>query len=354
MSNKPSSSETRRAGIKEVAERAGVGIASVSRVLSGQPGSSPQLTERVMQAARELGYMPNLMAQNLRRRTTKSIGFVGSDITNPLLASIVGGAESVLSAAGYSVLLTNSGGAPDVDAQRIEVLLQRQVDGLIVLPALEDNAATIAALASATAPVVVIDRAMAGDLDVHYVLSDHYLGMGEATRHLLRQGHRRIGLAVGHDVRPSRERIRAVEDAFRALGLAPDVMVDSGSLSPEHGESAMEGFLAAARPPTAVILGGNQLLEGALRAVRQRGLRLGEQLSLVCCDDVALSRMYDPPIASVLRDPALLGQRAAEVLLEQIKDPHQTTPVLLPTSFELRASCGPVAAPKTKPSRRAG
>ncbi|WP_042877190.1 LacI family DNA-binding transcriptional regulator [Cupriavidus necator] len=354
MSNNSSSFETKRAGIKEVAKRAGVGIASVSRVLSGQPGSSPQLIERVMQAARELGYMPNLMAQNLRRRTSKSIGFVGSDITNPLLASIVGGAESVLSAAGYSVLLTNSGGQPEVDAQRIEVLLQRQVDGLIVLPALEDNAATLAALASTTAPVVIIDRAMAGSLDVHYVLSDHYLGMGEATRHLLKLGHRRLGLAVGQDVRPSRERLRAVEDTFREKGLVADLMVDSGSLSPEHGERAMERFLTAARPPTAVILGGNQLLEGALHAVRKRGLRLGEQISLVCCDDVALSRMYDPPIATVLRDTALLGQRAAEVLLEQIKDPHPTTPVLLPTSFVQRPSCGPVVTPKKRPSRRPG
>jgi LacI family transcriptional regulator len=342
MSKKTSSSEPKRAGIREVAELAGVGIASVSRVLSGQPGASPQLTERVLHAARELGYMPNVVAQNLRRRTTRTIGFVGSDITNPLLASIVGGAESVLSAAGYSVLLTNSGGVPELDARRIEVLLQRQVDGLIVLPALENDPATLAALRSTAAPVVVIDRAMAGDLDVHYVLSDHYLGMGEATRQLLSMGHRRIGLAVGQDVRPSRERIRAVEDAFREQGLAPDVVIDSGTLSMEHGERSMERFLSDSNPPSAVILGGNQLLEGALQAIRRRGLRLGKQLSLVCCDDIALSRLYDPPIATVMRDTALLGQRAAEMLLEQIANPHATDPVVLPTWFDSRDSCGTV------------
>jgi LacI family transcriptional regulator len=103
----------------------------------------------------------------------------------------------------------------------------------------------------------------------------------------------------------------------------------------------MERFLSDPKPPSAVILGGNQLLEGALRAIRRRGLRLGEQLSLVCCDDIALSRLYDPPIATVMRDTALLGQRAAEMLLEQIGNPHRTDAVLLPTWFEPRESCGP-------------
>lgn len=341
MSKRTGTQEVRRGGIREVAARAGVGIASVSRVLSGQPGASPKLAERVLEAARELGYTPNLTAQNLRGKTTRSIGFVGSDITNPLLASIVGGAESVLSAAGYSVLLTNSGGNPDVDAQRLEVLLQRQVDGLIILPVLEDNPGTLAALARTMAPIVVIDRTMASDLDLHYVLSDHYLGMGEATRHLLRLGHRRIALAVGPDVRPSRERIRAVRDSFVSEGLSPDLIIDSGSLSAEHGESAMERFLSEESPPSAVILGGNQLLEGALRVIRRRSYKLGENLSLVCCDDIALCRLYDPPIATVMRDTAVLGQRAAEMLLEQIANPRHTDPVMLPTWFQPRDSCGP-------------
>ncbi|MET0963596.1 MAG: LacI family DNA-binding transcriptional regulator [Noviherbaspirillum sp.] len=338
---KSGTAETGKSGIREVAQRAGVGIASVSRVLAGQPGSSAQLTERVLLAARELGYTPNLVAQNLRRRTTHTIGFVGSDITNPLLASIVGGAESVLSAAGYSVLLTNSDGDPDMDAQRIDLLLQRQVDGLIVLPVLENNEATLAALSNAKAPVVVIDREMPESLHLHYVLSDHYLGLGDATRHLLALGHRRLGLAVGPDVRPSRERIRTVEDACCGIGIPPDLMVDSGTLSVEHGEAAIEHFLADARPPTAIILGGNQLLEGALRSVRRHGLLLGRDLSLVCCDDIALGRLFEPPIATVMRNTALLGQRAATLLLEQMQDPHATEPVILPTWFEARASCGP-------------
>ena len=255
MNKKTAESTGARSGIKAVAELAGVGIASVSRVLSGQPGSSPQMTQRVLEAARQLGYAPNLLAQSLRRRATHSIGFVGSDINNPLIASIVSGAESVLSVARYSVLLTNSGGIPSVDAERIEVLLQRQVDGLIVLPALEDDPATLAALRNTQAPVVLIDRTLPADIPAHYVLSDHYQGVGDAGRYLLSAGHRRIGLVVGRDVRPTRERIRAVEDAYDGFGTPRDLVVHRGTLSAEHGEEALEDMLSSETPPSAVILG---------------------------------------------------------------------------------------------------
>jgi len=334
-----SNTPARVPGIREVAELAGVGIASVSRVLSGQPGSSADMTERVMEAARQLGYRPNFLAQGLRRRATRSIGFVVSDITNPLVASIVSGAESVLTAAGFSVLLTNSGGVAELDAQRIEVLSQRQVDGFIILPALEDDTATLASLRSIQSPVVAIDRALPKDLNINYVLSDHYKGMRQAAQHLLASGHRRIGLVVGPDVRPSRERIRAVMNASRSLRLEKNVLVDSGTLSAEHGEVAMERFLKGKERRTAVILGGNQLLEGALSVVRRRNIRLAKDVSLVSCDDVPLSRLYDPPIATVMRDTQLLGREAAQILLEQIKSPHDAHTIVLPTWFEPRGSC---------------
>ncbi|WP_233835858.1 LacI family DNA-binding transcriptional regulator [Paraburkholderia sp. ZP32-5] len=331
-----------RPGIKAVAALAGVGIASVSRVLSGQPGSSPQLTQRVLDAARALGYTPNAVAQGLRRKTTRSIGFVGSDINNPLIASIVGGAESVLSVAGFSVLLTNSGGVPSVDAERIELLMQRQVDGFIVLPALEDDPATLAALRAAKAPIALIDRTLPADIPAHYVLSDHRQGVGDAGRYLLENGHRRIGLVVGRDVRPTRERIRAMESAFDAFGVKRDLIVHRGTLSPEHGKAALDEMLAAKRPPSAIVLGGNQLLEGALESVHRLGLQLGTDLSLVSCDDVPLSRFHQPAIATVMRDASLLGVRAAQILLAHLETPGEPETVTLPTWFEPRPSCGAI------------
>jgi LacI family transcriptional regulator len=328
-------------GIKEVAKKAGVGIGSVSRVFSGQPNVSERMRQRVLAAAESLNYAPNMLAQALRSRSTRSVGFVISDIANPLLASIVNGAESVLSAAGYSILLTHSGDHTEVDAERIQLLQQRQVDGLILLPSAEDDPELLSVLIRSTTPTVVIDRSLPAEIKARYVLSNHYPGVGEAAKTLLKLGHRRLAIIVGRDVRPSRERIRAVHDAYVAMKLKPNFIVDRGSLSAEHGATAMATLLDSSRAPTAVILGGNQLLEGALSVIRQRKLRLGQQLSLVCCDDVPLCRLYEVPISTVMRDTELIGRSAAQMLLQYIAEPQRPSrTVLLPTWFELRSSCG--------------
>jgi LacI family transcriptional regulator len=328
-------------GIREVAKKAGVGIGSVSRVFSGQPVVSEQMRKRVLKAAESLNYAPNMLAQALRSRSTRSVGFVISDIANPLLASIVNGAEAVVSAAGYSILLTHSGDHTEIDAERIQLLQQRQVDGLILLPSAEDDPELLAILTRNTTPTVVIDRSLPAEIKARYVLSNHYLGVGEAARTLLKLGHRRLAIVVGRDVRPSRERIRAVQDAYEDLKLKPNFIVDRGSLSAEHGAAAMTTLLDSTKPPTAVILGGNQLLEGALTVIRQRNLRLGHHLSLVCCDDVSLCRLYEVPVATVMRDTELIGRSAAQMLLQYIAEPQRPSrTVVLPTWFEVRSSCG--------------
>lgn len=328
-------------GIKEVAKRAGVGIGSVSRVFSGQPGVSEQMRRRVLKAAAGLDYAPNMLAQALRHRRTMSVGFVVSDIANPLIASIVHGAEAVLSADGYSVLLTNSDNRATVDAERIRLLQQRKVDGLILLPAAEDHAGLLDILNASSIPMVVIDRALPVSVKTRYVLSDHYTGIGTATRSLLNLGHRRIALIVGPDVRPSRERIRAVNDAFAAHQIEGELLIDRGPLSAEHAAIALAQMLDSADPPTAIILGGNQLLEGALTVIRERGLQLGSDLSLVSCDDIPLGRFYETPISAVVRDTDLIGRSAARLLLESMGDPQaQLSSVTLPTWYEARPSCG--------------
>jgi LacI family transcriptional regulator len=344
MANKLLKREKKRAGpagITQVAKRAGVGIGSVSRVFSGQSGVSEEMREKVNKAAQTLGYSPNMLAQALRRRTTRSVGFVVSDITNPLISSIVRGAEAIFSAEGYSILLTNSGGEPAIDAERIRLLQQRRVDGLILLPAVEDDPEMLSALHALTIPVVVIDRSLPASVDARYVYSDHYIGVGDAAKHLLELGHSSIGVVVGLGVRPSRERLRAVNDAYTSYKLRPQFLIDSGPLSEEHGARAMRGWLDLPTPPTAVILGGNQLLGGALEVIRQRRLRLGRDLSLICCDDVSLGRLFETPISTVMRDTDLIGQTAARFLLDAVINPRQPASVAtLPTWFESRASCG--------------
>jgi LacI family transcriptional regulator len=328
--------------MREVAELAGVAMSSVSRVLSSHPDVSPEMRERVMAAVEELGYQPNLLAQGLRRRETLSVGFVVGDISNPLLAEIVSAAEATLREAGYSMLLTNSESNPQLDADYIRILEQRRVDGMILSMALEGHDPTIELLRQLERPIAVVDRELPADIPASRALSDHQAGMGDAVRHLLDLGHRRIGLVVGQPVRPSIERRRALEAVYAERYLPPTHTVLAGSFSTDYGSTATQELLDLDDPVTAVIAGGNQLLIGALRVIQERGLELGRDLSLVGCDDVAITELYRPPIAVVRRDNHALGRAAAELLLRRMQGEDDPAEIVLPTEFVPRASCSPL------------
>jgi LacI family transcriptional regulator len=330
-----------RPSITDVAKAAGVAVSSVSRVLSSQAGVSPEMRVRVMEAVMNLGYEPNLPAQSLRRGTTMTVGFVIGDISNPLFAEIVYGAEVTLQSAEYSMLLMNSRGDASLDAAHVQVLRQRQVDGLLLSLATETNTATLEELARTSAPVVLIDRDPEGFGDASAVLSDHNQGMIEAVGHLIALGHRRIGLVNGNpNVRPARERAAALRKICRRHpGVSATIR--SKSFSALHGEAAAEELLnAGADRPTALISGGNQILPGVLRAVRRAGLRIPDDISLVTCDDAALTEFVEPPLATISRDPTEIGRVAADLVLRRLRGAEPSIAVL-PTYFRPTKSTAP-------------
>ena len=332
-----------RASMREVADRAGVAMSSVSRVLSGHPDVSPAMSEKVMRAVDELDYRPDILAQSLRRRETLSIGFVVGDISNPLFAEIVTGVESTLHTNGYSMLLTNSLGDPLLEAAHIELLSHRRVDGLVVSVLDESHPEPFGQLRALDIPIVVLDRNVPADIPVSRVLSDHRSGMKAAGLHLLDLGHRRIGLIGGTPVRPALERRAGLEDAFAERGLPPTYTVDEGSFAVEHGATALRRLLDLPEPPTAVVAGGNQLMLGALRVVAERGIALGRDLSFVGCDDVAITDLFQPAVSVVRRDNVAMGRTAAELILGRLRDDEPPEDVVLPTEFVARPSCGPPA-----------
>ncbi len=330
-----------RAGMREVAERAGVAMSSVSRVMSGHPDVSPAMRERVLVAVDELGYQPDMLAQSLRRRETRTVGFVVGDISNPLFAEIVTGFESTLRSNAYSMLLTNSLGDSALEAAHIGLLRQRRVDGLVISVLDETHPETIELLQELDIPVVLLDRNVPPEVPASRVLSDHRSGMKEAALHLLDLGHRRISLIGGTGVRPALERRAGLVEAFEARGLPPTYTITEGSFSVEDGTIAMGRLLDLPEPPTAVIAGGNQLMLGALRVVAERRLTLGTDLSFVGCDDIAITDLFQPAVAVVRRDNFAMGRAAAELLLARMRDEEQTEDVVLPTEFVARPSCGP-------------
>jgi LacI family transcriptional regulator len=328
--------------MREVAQLAGVAMSSVSRVLSGHPDVSAAMQARVLAAVAELGYQPDLLAQSLRRQETMTIGFAVGDISNPLFAQIVATAESHLRGAGYSMLLTNSEASGDLDATHIGLLAQRRVDGIILSLSDERNPETLAALERLDVPVVLLDR----DVDVPGAVhgyTDHRPGMRQAVAHLLDLGHRNIAMISGQAMRPVRERRAALEACYAERGLPETYTLVDGTFSVDFGARAAGELLSLDDPPTAIIAGGNQLLIGCLRVLTEAGLRVPDDVSLVTCDEVPLSELYRPPIATISRDTVGLGRTAAELLLHRLGEhggPPET--VVLPTQFTVRES---VAAP---------
>jgi LacI family transcriptional regulator len=287
-----------------------------------------------------MGYEPDMRAQSLRTGVTMTIGFLVSDISNPLLSEIALGAAIRFREAGYTMLLVNSGGQDAGDLAGLRLLRQRRVDALMASFTSEQSETTRAELAKIDVPVVVIDRDPLVGEKVSAVLSDHAVGVTAAAIHLLELGHRRIALVNGSmKVRPGRERAKALRDACRSVPDA-SVAVRSGSFTVEHGQRATDELLKADPPPTVIIAGSNQILIGVMRSVRTAGLHVPGDLSIVACDAVGMSEFLTPPLATVRRDPSAMGSAAAELLLRQIRGgpPGQT---ILATSFEPTISCGP-------------
>jgi LacI family transcriptional regulator len=328
-----------RTSLNEVARLAGVAQSSASRALSDAPGVSDETRRRVLAAARELGYQPNLLAKSLRQGATQSIGFVVRDISNPLLAEIALGAEIVLREAGYGMLLTNSEGEPSLDAEHIRMLAQRRVDGLLLSLASEDFRATATELAQLSVPFVTIDRHVSFRGAYGSVVCDDASAIRRVVEHLIELGHRRIGLASGPaNLLPGRECTTALRTACAAGGIA--AVVFDGRYNEAEGYAGTRALLAGADRPTALIVGSNTILPGALRAVREAGLRVPDDMSLVTFDQQPLLDFIEPPIAVVSRQPLVVGSEAAALILRMMAG-EPPVEVRVPTLFDPRGTCMP-------------
>ncbi len=331
------SQQRKQIGMKAVAQRAGVAVSSVSRVLGDHPNVSEAMRRRVLRAVTDLGYERDLLATSLRSGLSTTVGFLVSDISNPLFADIALGVEQRLREAGHAMLIANSHGSAVADIEQLRLLRQRRVDGLILSLSDETDETMIGRLKNLDRPYVLLDREVEG-LRTSSVLSAHAQAIEDAVEYLVELGHRCVGLVGGApSIRPTRERAEALRAACgRRRGVV--AYVDCESYSADHGFAATQRMLDRTDPPTAIIAGGNQLLVGVLDALRARRYRIPQDVSLVTCDEVPLARFLDPPLATITRDTRQLGRQAADLLLAGL---HGEPPsiVHLPVRFDPHRSC---------------
>jgi len=325
-------------GIRAVAQRAGVAVSSVSRAFSPDESASAQMRERVFEAARAVGYVPDGVARSLRRGSTSTVGCVVANIANPTFAQIVTGAGQSLQSHGYAMLIANSAEGAESEGAQLDVLRRHRVDGLLVSVVDETSRETRAQLASVTQPGVILDRDLPGLENFGRVLFDHQAGIAEAIAALAQLGHRRLAFIGGSaNVRPTRERSGAFMKACGELSITGTIRC--GSYSEAHGEATTQALLMGASSPTAVIAGGNQILVGVLRAIRSLGLRIPQDISVVTCDEIPLMDALNPKQAVITRDLMLLGRESAEMLVSMIGGAPARTKTL-PVYFRFGPSCG--------------
>ncbi len=328
--------------IFDVAKHAKVAASSVSRVLNDHPDVSSRMRDRVTAAAAELGYKPDFLAKSLRIGTTYSVGFVLRDISNPLFADIAKGAEDALRGAGYSMVLTNSEGDADLDAQYISLLGQRRVDALILAIESESHPATLDALRLFSGPLVLLDREVEG-LIAGAVRCDHRSGVMAGVNHLLELGHERIGFIAGSTAtRVTRERMAGYLAAHETRNVPVcDDLLRLGLYTQDFGYRETLNLLAIGQPPTAIVAAGIQLVTGVLLALAERGVRVGQDMALVSCDEIDLMRAFNPPISAVARDGYRLGELAAELLIDMLVRGADARVEYLPTHYVARGTSTP-------------
>lgn len=344
MASGARSSSSKTVSIRDVAELAGVSVGSASRVINRAENVTTDTRERVERAIAQLGYRPNHAAQSLRRRSTRTIGVLLTDVTNPLYGQLFHALEESLRKAGYVTLLANSLNSAEREIDILATFGSRGMDGVIAAPGNERQREVVAALQALDVPTVILDRDMAPERD--RVQFDHTPGLRHAVAYLGGLGHRRIALVVTQaTTRPMQRRIEGWRAGLQALGVAPseDMIVRLPSAM-SSSYSAVSLLLARPDRPTALIAMGTNILNEALNAIAAHRLRVPEDISVIALGDPDFARSYSPSISALRVDLQAVAQQASAMLLDRLQHPDEPRPartVKVAAELILRGSCAP-------------
>ncbi len=340
--------------IKDIARELGLSVNTVSRALNSKPDVSRQTRARVLETARRLHYVPNTIARSLVTSRSNTLGLVVTDVVNPFYSRIIRGVEETARQRGYTIILLNTNEQDEDERAAIRVLRSKRVDGMIISP-VQVSHDHIAALQEDGYPFVLINRYFP-DLDTDYVINDNRLGAYLATGHLVRLGHRHIAHITGpKHVSSVRERLRGYRQALDEGGIAADQQrIIHTNLSLEGGYQATQQLLDACPLPTALFTYSDLLAVGALKAIREAGLRVPEHIALVGYDDIEFAAFLEIPLTTISQPSYEIGSRGVELLLELIENPdeqRQRHHIVLEPRLIVRKSCGVgVLAPAAVPA----
>lgn len=327
--------------IKDIAAKAKVSINTVSRALNDKDDVRKETRDRILAIADELGYVPNLLAKGLLGRRSLTIGVIVTDNANPFYAQILKGMEDYAREAGYSIVFCNSDEDPDRELSAIQTLRARRVDGILITPA-STSGPFLAALTASDLPFVLLNRS-ASDGTVDCVKCDNIEGGRLAVARLLELGRRRLYFLGGlRRISSAAERAEGCRKAVAEAGLPPStaVVVESG-LHMEDGYHTMNRILRSGAQPDGVFAYSDIVAIGAMRAIREFGLRVPQDIAIVGYDDIEMASYLEVPLTTVRQKRYELGWKSAEILIQRIEgdeENHITERVVFVPELVIRDS----------------
>lgn len=331
------------ATMKQVAEKARVSTTTVSHVINNTRVVSSDVRERVLNVIQELRYIPSAVARSLKNDRTHTIGMMIPNNSNPYFAELIQGIEDESFKLGYNIILCNSYDDPKKQVAYIRVLMEKRIDGLILVSSGSD-AELSQLLDDESIPKVLVDRELTG-VAADFIESNHEQGGYLATKYLLDLGHRNIACVSGpQDLLPSRDRVSGYMKALAEAGVAfrEDNLLHSDFTS-QGGFTAFQQLLALANPPTAIFVSNDLMAIGGICAANQAGIKIPEELSVIGYDDIALASFSTPPLTTVVQPKYDIGVLTARVLVDRINNselPFRRE--LLATGLKVRQSTAPL------------
>jgi LacI family transcriptional regulator len=329
--------------LKHIAQKVGLSVATVSRVLNGKSAKyriSKRTQAVVQKAAKELNYSPNQLARSLRLSRSNTIAYINPDISNPFFASIGKSIVKYARKAGYSIVLGDSEENTEMEISLIQAMLEHKVDGLIISP-VGLKYSHLVDLYKKKIPIVLIDRYFP-DVDLPYVTSDNYKGALEAVSFLIENGHNRIACIQGlKNTSPNNDRVKGYIDAHKKFGIPVDNnLIRGDSFGEENGYIETKLLLERKNIPTAIFAVSNLISLGALRALKEGNFNVPDDMSVISFDEQPYSQFLATPMTTVAQQSNQIGQIAAKLMLNQIETVKniELQSILLPTNIVVRNS----------------
>jgi len=330
--------------IKEVARLAGVSIATVSRVINDRGSVKKETAEKVWEAVHLLNYQPNLLARSLRSQQSRLLGLLVPDIESPVFARLAKYLEEIASKKGYNLIFCNTNDDPEKEKKYLEILIRRQVDG-IIFSRVSDESLLFKTPQLSKIPYIVLDRTLEKE-EAPTIKLDNYTAGALAASHLLNLGHRKFACLAGPlKIKICRERFYGFLDTLEESGISlREEFIEEGNFKTEEGGKAMNKILSIplSELPTAVFSMNDLMAIGAIQVIKERGLSIPGDISIIGLDNIPLCDIVSPPLTTVAQPFDEMAKEGINLLLKLIEGKKtRKTIIVIQPKLVIRSSTAP-------------